>query len=266
MKLAIAGCAGRMGQALVKRVLETSHMELVAGSMPVGSNWVGSEVGDVVHASTPDAIITADIQTLYSKADAVLDFTTPDYSLELAKQAAATGKILICGTTGFSEAQKTLLVECAKKARIVHSGNMSIGVNLLAALVEKVSAMLPADAFDIEIDEMHHAKKVDAPSGTALLLGDAAAKGRGVSLTEVRMDARSGHTGERKAGTIGFSVRRGGDVVGDHTVMFAGSGERIELTHKSSSREIYASGAIRAALWAQDKKPGLYSMKEVLGF
>ncbi len=266
MKLAIAGCAGRMGQALVKRVLETPNVELVAGSMPLGSSWIGSEVGDVVHGSTPDALITADITTLFSKADAVIDFTTPDYSLALAKQAAMSGKILICGTTGFSDAQKATLKEYAKKARIVHSGNMSIGVNLLAALVEKVSAMLPADAFDIEIDEMHHAKKVDAPSGTALLLGEAAATGRGVVLSDHRTDARSGHTGERKKGAIGFSVRRGGDVVGDHTVMFAGAGERIELTHKSSSREIYATGAIRAALWAQDKKAGLYSMREVLGF
>ncbi len=265
MKVAIAGCAGRMGQALVRRTLATTGVTLVGGSVREGNPFVGEQVGVYINASTPNAYLTDNLDTLFKEADAVIDFTTPDYSMMLGKAAAAHGKILICGTTGLKEQGLATLREHAKKARIICSPNMSIGVNLLLGLVEKVSSILPPEECDIEIDEMHHRFKLDAPSGTALGLGAAAARGRNVQLTDVREDSLRAGLGARKQGTIGFSVRRGGDVIGDHTVTFACAGERIELSHKSSSRDIYAGGALRAVMWAQNQPAGFYTMKDVLG-
>ncbi len=254
-----------MGQVLIKKVISSKGLALACGSALKGDLLVGSEVGTLIHASTDGAYITDNSQYLFDQADVVVDFTTPSYSLELAAINAKLGKVHVCGTTGFSDDEMKQFASYAKNCRIVHSGNFSVGVNLLAGMVEQAAARLSADEYDIEIDEMHHRHKVDAPSGTALLLGRAAAKGRGVQLSDVRLDARSGHTGERNTGDIGFSVRRGGDVVGDHSVIFAANGERIALSHVASSRDIFASGALRAAIWAHAQPNGFYSMRDVLG-
>lgn len=265
MKVAIAGCAGRMGQTLVRKTLATTGVTLVGGSVRPGNAFVGEQVGVYINASTPGALLTDNPETLFKEADAVIDFTTPEYSLHLGKIAEQHGKILICGTTGLKEKGILALRKNAVGARIVCSPNMSIGVNLLLGLVEKISAIIPPEDCDIEIDEMHHRFKVDAPSGTALALGAAAARGRDVQLADVRVDSLHAGLEARKEGAIGFSVRRGGDVIGDHTVTFACAGERVELSHKSSSRDIYAGGALRACLWAHTQKPGFYTMKDVLG-
>jgi 4-hydroxy-tetrahydrodipicolinate reductase len=254
-----------MGQALIRKTITTPGVELAGGSVRRENRQVGEEVGVLVEMSTPGVLLTCDPEDLFLKADAVIDFTTPEYSLHLAGLAEKHEKILICGTTGLKESGLSILKKHARGARIVCSPNMSIGVNLMLGLVEKVAGILPPEDCDIEIDEMHHRLKVDAPSGTALTLGAAAARGRKVQLADIRADYQQGGLGARRQGAIGFSVRRGGDVVGDHTVTFAMAGERIELSHKSSSREIYAGGAIRAALWARGRGPGFYTMKDVLG-
>jgi 4-hydroxy-tetrahydrodipicolinate reductase len=201
---------------------------------------------------------------MIAAADGVIDFTVPQATLALVKHTAALGKAHIIGTTGIDEAGETAIREAAKTARIVKSGNMSVGVILLAELVKQAAASLAED-FDIEVLEMHHRQKIDAPSGTALLLGEAAAKGRGIALKARSIRTRDGHTGARPPGDIGFATLRGGTVVGEHSVIFAGAAERIELTHKAESRDIFARGAVRAALWVMGQKPGLYSMRDVLG-
>lgn len=264
MRVGIAGCTGRMGIALLKAVQEAEDMTLSAGSVrpdqtiPSRDFWLASGIiaDDFVVVSTPEA--------LYAESDIVIDFTTPASTLALAEQAAKTGKPLIVGTTGLDMPQGEVLAKCAESAPIVWAANMSIGVTLLTALVKEVATRLDP-SFDIEIVEMHHRHKVDAPSGTALALGKAAAEGRKVAFDAVARFAREGVTGARPEGEIGFATLRGGDVVGDHTVVFAGLGERIELTHKSSSRTIYAHGAVRAARWAKGRGNGLYSMQDVLG-
>lgn len=265
MKVAIAGCAGRMGQALVRKTLATTGVTLSGGSVREGNPFVGEQVGVYINASTPGALLTDSLDTLFKEADAVIDFTTPDYTMALGKAAERHGKILICGTTGLKDKGVLALRKNAVAARIVCSPNMSIGVNLLLGLVEKIAAIMPPEDCDIEIDEMHHRFKLDAPSGTALSLGAAAARGRDVQLADMRADSLHAGLGARKQGTIGFSVRRGGDVIGDHTVTFACAGERLELSHRSSSRDIYAGGALRAAIWANSQAPGFYTMKDVLG-
>ncbi len=265
MKLAIAGCAGRMGQALIRKALATPGVELASGSVRPGNKSLGQDVGSIVQIPTPGVFLTANPEELFVKADAVIDFTTPDHSQILVALAAKHGKALICGTTGLKENGLKAMKKYAKDACIICSPNMSIGINLLLGLVEKVASILPPEQCDIEIDEMHHRFKIDAPSGTALMLGAAAARGRKAQLADLRCDYQQSTLGARKQGAIGFSVRRGGDVIGDHTVTFACAGERIELAHKSSHRDIYAAGALRAALWAKDKPAGFYTMKDVLG-
>lgn len=263
MKIGIAGCTGRMGLTLLKAVQEAEGLQLVAGSIrpdqavPSRDYWLASGITD-----TFDIVSSA--AELYAKADAVIDFTTPASTLDLAERAAALGKPLIIGTTGLDNAQTQALAQYAESAAIVWASNMSVGVTLLSALVKEVASRLDP-SFDIEIVEMHHRHKVDAPSGTALTLGKSAAEGRKVAFDAVAKLSREGHTGERPEGEIGFATLRGGDVIGDHTVVFAGAGERIELTHKSSSRAIYAHGAVRAVQWAAKQKPGLYAMQDVLG-
>lgn len=262
MKIGIAGCTGRMGVELIKAVSAAEGVTLSAGSIrpdqsvPTQDFWTGSGITEKVRVVTS-------AESLFAESDAVIDFTTPSSTLALAEEAAATGKPLVCGTTGLSAEQQRELANFASRAPIVWASNMSVGVTLLAALVREVAKKLDP-SFDIEIVEMHHHKKVDAPSGTALSLGHAAAEGRGVDFDAMACLSREGQTGARPMGEIGFATLRGGDVVGDHTVIFAGEGERIELTHKSSSRGIYALGAIRAARWLQGRKPGLYSMQDVL--
>lgn len=265
LKIGIAGCAGMMGQTLIRRVISTPGVDLAAGTVRPDNKALGQEVGSLIEVSTPGLKLISDPEELVSKSDAVIDFTTPEYSLKLAELAGFYKRTLICGTTGLKDSGIAILKKYITTARIVCSPNMSIGVNLLLSLIEKVASILPPEDCDIEIDEMHHKLKVDAPSGTALTLGAAAARGRKAQLSDLRCDYQHSALGARKQGAIGFSVRRGGDVVGDHTVTFAMLGERLELAHKSSSRDIYASGAIRAALWAKNMPPGFYTMKDVLG-
>jgi len=263
IKIAIAGCCGRMGLTLVSSVHGHKGTSLVAGSERPGfdDNAARAQLETV---GCKNLFVTSDCDTLAEQADAVIDFTAPAATLEMAAAVAKKGGIHIIGTTGFSAAQQKQLETFASQSRIVQSGNFSLGVNLLETLVEQAARILN-DAYDIEILEIHHKHKKDAPSGTALMLGHSAAKGRKVKLEDKKVSAREGITGERKQGDIGFSVLRGGDVVGLHNVMFAGPGEVIELKHQGFNREIYSSGAIHAALWAAKQKPGLYSMKDVLG-
>lgn len=263
MKIGIAGCTGRMGLALIQAVVEAEGVQLAAGSIrpdqpvPDKDFWLGCGVG------REQVEVVTSAEALFAAADAVIDFTTPAATLALAEQAAASGKPLVSGTTGLLAEQQQELAQFASRAPILWASNMSVGVTLLTALVREVAQKLDP-SFDIEIVEMHHRKKVDAPSGTALSLGKAAAEGRGVDFDAMACLSREGQAGARPMGEIGFATLRGGDVVGDHTVIFAGQGERIELTHKSSSRSIYALGALRAARWLHHKPAGLYSMQDVL--
>jgi len=256
MKIAIAGCTGRMGQTLVKAVLANKNVQLVAGSERADFD----EKALRKSLGMDGIMLTSDAKDLVESADAVIDFTAPEATLCVAREAAKKGSVLIVGTTGFSPDQQKELQSLGAKARIVQSGNFSLGVCLLEQLVEEAARKL-SEAYDIELYEMHHKHKKDAPSGTALMLGRAAARGRGVQLDDKKKIDRDG---ERQSGDIGFSVARGGDVVGIHTVSFAGPGEVIELKHQGFSREIYAAGAVHAALWAAKQKPGFYSMRDVL--
>lgn len=265
MKIGIVGCAGRMGRMLVVETQKTAGCEIGGGTDLPGSSFVGKDITMIAGLEECGIAVGDDPRALFEAVDAVIDFTAPAATMKHAALAAETGKVLVIGTTGLSADQKDELAKAAEKAPIVFAPNMSVGVNLAFALVEKVAAVLDKDTADIEIVEMHHKHKVDAPSGTALGLGEAAAKGRGVDLDEVSVRSRDGHTGARENGTIGFANLRGGDVVGDHTVVFACEGERIEITHKASSREVFAKGAVRAAKWAHGKAPGLYSMRDILG-
>ncbi len=264
MKLAIAGAAGRMGRVLTRIVHETPGATVAGGLEPAGSPHIGADMGELAGISRLGTAITSDPLTLFTQIDGIIDFTVPAATLALAELAAQARIVHVIGTTGIDGAGETKIKAAARHARIVKSGNMSLGVNLLASMVRKVAAALGED-FDIEVLEMHHKHKIDAPSGTALLLGQAAADGRAIDLKARSVRSRDGHTGARPVGDIGFATLRGGSVVGDHTVMFAGPAERIELAHRAESRDIFARGAVKAALWAKDKKPGLYSMMDVLG-
>jgi 4-hydroxy-tetrahydrodipicolinate reductase len=264
MKLAIAGAGGRMGRVLTRIVHETEGCALVGGLEPKGSPHVGADMGALAGLGQLGVPVTDDPLILFTRIDGIVDFTVPAASVALSELAAQARIVHVIGTTGIDEAGEAKIRAAARHARIVKSGNMSLGVNLLAAMVRKAAAAL-GEEFDIEVVEMHHRHKIDAPSGTALLLGKAAAEGRGIDLKARSIRSRDGHTGARPAGDIGFATLRGGSVVGEHAVMFAGPAERIELTHKAESRDIFARGAVKAALWAMDKKPGLYSMSDVLG-
>ncbi|HXW30831.1 MAG TPA: 4-hydroxy-tetrahydrodipicolinate reductase [Xanthobacteraceae bacterium] len=262
MRVIVAGAGGRMGRALVKLIAETPGLKLVGAVECAESGLIGQDALALAGLPAGGVRISPDVPA--RAADAILDFTTPSASVHCAAVAAAFGLVHVIGTTGFSAADEEAIAAAARRTAIVKSGNMSLGVNLLAALVRRVAATLDA-AFDIEIVEIHHRHKVDAPSGTALLLGNAAARGRDVELATARLSARDGHTGPRPPGAIGFAALRGGSVVGDHTVIFAGPEERLELTHRAEARSIFARGALTAALWARGKPPGLYGMADVLG-
>lgn len=261
IKIAIAGCTGRMGRMLVEAVLAHSHTILCAVSA-VEQDMQQARALLALH-HTQNVILTHNITELLQEADAVIDFTSPEYSLDIASHATHSNSAHICGTTGFSAQQIEQLKDCGQKTTIVHAANFSIGVNILLKTAKEMAALLD-DSYDVEITEMHHRYKKDAPSGTALALGESVAKGRGVELNIVSDRARDGITGERQQGAIGFHALRGGDVIGDHTVLFATLGERIEITHKASDRAIYAKGAICAALWAKKQPTGYYSMQDVL--
>jgi 4-hydroxy-tetrahydrodipicolinate reductase len=264
LKIAVTGAAGRMGRELIRAVHASPGCTLAGAIEQAGSLALGQDAGLLAGLGKLGVIIGDDALEQFAQVDAVLDFTVPAASIEFAGLAANARIVHVLGTTGFSAEQEAKIKAAARHATIVKAGNMSLGVNLLVALTRKVAAALDAD-FDIEIVEMHHRHKIDAPSGTALMLGQAAAAGRQVKLDEVSVRSRDGHTGERKRGDIGFATLRGGNVVGDHTVVFAGEGERIELTHKAADRSIFARGAVKAALWGRGKPPGIYSMLDVLG-
>jgi 4-hydroxy-tetrahydrodipicolinate reductase len=264
MRLIVAGAGGRMGRALVQAIAETDGVALAGALEDARSPLIGQDAGTLAGLPANGFALGADAKPLLATADAIVDFTAPQATVALAALAAEAGKIHIIGTTGLAADDDAKIEDAARKAIIVKSGNMSLGVNLLAALAKRVARTLDDD-FDIEILEMHHNRKVDAPSGTALLLGRAAAEGRGVDLAQHSVRARDGHTGARRAGDIGFAALRGGSVVGEHSVIFAGPAERIELVHKADDRMIFARGALKAAVWARGQKPGLYSMADVLG-
>lgn len=264
LRIVIAGAGGRMGRALIKSIAEHKDLVLTGALEHAGSTHLGEDAG--VMAGLPPSGITveSDAAASVSNADVVIDFSSPAATVRLAERLAEAGIAHVIGTTGFSPPDNAAIAAAARRTAVVKSGNMSLGVNLLAALTRRVAATLD-ESFDIEILEMHHNKKVDAPSGTALLLGEAAAEGRGRPLDEWSERGRDGQTGPRKPGAIGFASLRGGSVVGEHAVIFAGPAERIELVHKAEDRMIFAHGALVAARWVTGREPGLYSMADVLG-
>lgn len=264
-KIGVVGCSGRMGRMILRVLAATPGCAIAGGSEAPGSAALGDDLGTLAGLGSLGLKVGDDVAVLLSQSDAIIDFTTPAASATHAALAAQARVAHVIGATGMDETQMAAIGAAAARAAIVQAPNMSLGVNVLLALVERAAAILDAD-FDIEVVEMHHRHKVDAPSGTALALGRAAATGRTVDLNAVAQKVRDGVTGPRKRGDIGFATLRGGDVAGDHTVIFAGEGERIELTHKASSREVFARGAVKAALWAHGKPPGLYAMTDVLGF
>jgi 4-hydroxy-tetrahydrodipicolinate reductase len=266
MRIAVMGASGRMGRTLVLTIQDVKGCTVTGAVEQAGASAIGQDVGQLAGVGKLGVTIEADATAVIAGCDGVLDFTVPAATCTFAALTAAHKKVHVIGTTGFTTEQEQVIAEAAKGgATIVKAGNMSLGVNLLVEVTRRVAAALDAD-FDIEVIEMHHKHKIDAPSGTALMLGRAAADGRGVDLAKSSVRVRDGHTGPRARGTIGFASLRGGNVVGDHTVIFAGENERVELTHKAADRAIFARGAVKAALWARSKPPGLYSMADVLGF
>jgi 4-hydroxy-tetrahydrodipicolinate reductase len=263
VRLAVAGASGRMGRALLDAASTTPGITLAAAFDVPGSPWTGKDAGALCQGAS-GLTVGSDVAAALAAADVLVDFTRPEGTLAHLRACLEHGRGLVIGTTGFDPAQRAEIEKAAAKIAIVMAPNMSIGVNVALRLVALASRALGPD-YDVEVFELHHKLKVDAPSGTALGLGEVAAAARGASLETAGVFARQGVTGERKPGSIGFSVARGGDVVGDHTVYFAGPGERIEITHRSSSRATYAQGAMRAARFLQGRAPGLYDMGQVLG-
>jgi 4-hydroxy-tetrahydrodipicolinate reductase len=264
MNIAVLGAAGRMGLTLVRTIAATEGCVLAGGVEAKGSPAIGRDLGEMAGLGSLGIPITDDPLPLFARVDGVLDFTTPKATVAFAGLSAQARIVHVIGTTGLDADEQAKIEAAARHASIVKAGNMSVGVNLLAALTNKVARALGPE-YDIEILELHHRHKRDAPSGTALLLGEAAAAGRTVQLEKHSTRSRDGDVGPRREGDIGFAVLRGGDVVGEHRVIFAGEGERIELTHIATDRGIFARGAVRAALWARGQGPGLYSMADVVG-
>lgn len=262
--IVVMGVSGRMGRMLVREVVESAGARLVGALERSGHDWLGRDVGEAMGLGTLGVAVSDDPLEAIASAQGVLDFTTPAASVAMADLAAQARSVHVIGTTGFGEDDLARLSRAARHATIIRAGNMSLGVTLLTKLTRMVAEALDED-YDIEIVEMHHRHKVDAPSGTALMLGEAAAQGRGVQLARVADRGRDGHTGERVPGHIGFAALRGGDVVGEHDVIFAASGERIVLRHIATDRAIFARGALKAALWGVGQKPGEYNMMDVLG-
>ncbi|MEO8767919.1 MAG: 4-hydroxy-tetrahydrodipicolinate reductase [Nitrosospira sp.] len=263
LNIAIAGSSGRMGRALLEAVARAPDMRLSAALDRAGSPYLMKDAGELI--GTPCGInIADDIGAALSGSDVLIDFTRPEGTLAYLAVCRAKNIKMIIGTTGFSAEQKEELKVASKNISIVFAPNMSVGVNVTFKLLE-IAAKVLNEGYDIEIIEAHHRHKVDAPSGTALRMGEVVAKVLGRNLSEVAVYGREGHTGERAPATIGFATVRGGDIVGDHTVMFAGIGERIEISHKASSRATFAEGALRAARFLMDKQSGLFDMQDVLG-
>jgi 4-hydroxy-tetrahydrodipicolinate reductase len=262
--IVVTGVSGRMGQMLAKIIAGSDKVRLVGAVERSGHAWIGRDLGQALGGAVAGVTVTDDPLDAFAQAQAVIDFTAPDATVEFAALAAQARAVHVIGTTGLEYEHLAKLKAAARHAVIIRAGNMSLGVNLLVRMTQKVAEALDAD-WDVEVVEAHHRMKVDAPSGTALMLGAAAAAGRGVSLDDHRVSGRDGITGARNRGDIGFSAIRGGDIVGEHDVIFAGAGERITLRHVATDRAIYARGALTAALWGQDKKPGEYDMFDVLG-
>ena len=265
MNIVVTGAAGRMGRTLIATIAATPGATLSAALEREGSEFIGSDSGVLAGLKANGIAVTSDAVAAIAVADAIVDFTSPDASVAFSVLTAQARAIHIVGTTGLQPVHMEALSAAARHTVVMQSGNMSLGVNLLAILVEQAAKSLAAPGWDIEISEMHHKHKVDAPSGTALMLGEAAAKGRNIDLSTNSVRVRDGHTGARPEGAIGFATLRGGSVVGEHAVLFAGTGETVELSHRAIDRSIFARGAIHAALWGKDKKPGFYSMRDVLG-
>ena len=264
IKTVVTGGAGRMGRTLMKFILADDQFELLGAVERAGHPSLGEDLGVLAGGAPTGRVLTSDLLDLIRHADAVLDFTSPAGSVETAALAAQARIVHVLGTTGLKPDDDAKIKAAARHATIIRSGNFSVGVILLAALAKRAAETLD-DSFDVEILEMHHRMKVDAPSGTALLLGDAVAQGRGIDLASNSDRGRDGQTGARQRGHIGFASLRGGTVVGEHSVIFTSDDERIELTHKAGDRTIFARGALRAAIWGQGKGPGLFSMQDVLG-
>lgn len=262
--LVVTGASGRMGQTLIRLAAASDRLRLVACVEREGNPWIGRDIGEAMGGAPLGVKVTDDPLEAFAKAQAVVDFTWPAATVEFAALAAQARAVHVIGTTGLEGAHLDKIAAAARHAVIVRAGNMSLGVNLLVRLTEKVAAALDAD-WDAEIVEAHHRMKVDAPSGTALMLGEAVAAGRDVALQAAWVPGRDGITGPRAPGSIGFSAIRGGDIVGEHDVIFAGLGERLILRHVATDRSIFARGALRAALWGQGQKPGEYDMMDVLG-
>lgn len=264
MKIAVVGAAGRMGRELIKAVHDADGVTLAGAIESPGHLAIGQDAGLLAGLAKVGVVITDQALETFAKVDAVLDFTVPAATVDFAALAANARIVHVIGTTGLSDADHAKLDAAARHATIIQAGNMSLGVNLLVALTRKVAEALDAD-FDIEVLEMHHRMKVDAPSGTALMLGQAAAEGRGLRLNDISQRVRDGVTGPRKRGDIGFATLRGGGVIGEHTVIFASDNERIEITHKAGDRSLFARGAVKAAMWGKGKGPGRFDMMDVLG-
>ncbi|HUC09808.1 MAG TPA: 4-hydroxy-tetrahydrodipicolinate reductase [Stellaceae bacterium] len=263
-KIGVVGCGGRMGRMLVAEIAATEGCTVAGGSEAPGSGWVNQDIGELAGLGRIGIPVGETVDKLMRDSDVVLEFTSPVATAEHAALAAKLGKPMVIGTTGLSPQHGDVVREAAGSIPIVWAPNMSLGINVMLSVVEEVARRLGPD-WDIEILEMHHRGKADAPSGTALALGQAAAAGREVVLEQVEQRARDGITGPRRRGDIGFAALRGGDVTGDHHVIFAGAGERFELTHRATTRAIYAKGAVRAARWVVGRPAGLYGLKEVLG-
>ncbi|QJF49934.1 4-hydroxy-tetrahydrodipicolinate reductase [Roseobacter ponti] len=264
LKTVITGVSGRMGRMLVATIADSDRTVVSAAVERAGHDWIGRDLGEVLGGAPTGVTVTDDIALALQGADAVIDFTAPAATIAFARAAAEAGVAHVIGTTGMTTDDIAQLSGPAERTVLVRAGNMSLGVNLLVQLTRRVAAALDED-YDIEIIESHHNQKVDAPSGTALMLGEAAAAGRGVALEDVSDRGRDGITGARTRGDIGFAAIRGGDIVGEHDVMFAATGERITLRHVASDRSVFARGAVKAALWSRGKPPGAYDMLDVLG-
>lgn len=264
MKLAVLGAGGRMGRMLLRAALENQEVTLAAATERPGSDLIGRDIGALIGAGEIGMVVEDDPLPVFARVDGVIDFTAPDAVVAHAELAAQARIVHVIGATGFEPRHIAALDAAARHATIIRAGNMSLGVNLLTVLAEKVAKALD-EAFDIEIVEMHHNQKIDAPSGTALMFGEAAARGRGVALEDAADRGRDGVTGARARGKIGFAALRGGDVVGEHDIIFAAAGERVILRHVASDRAIFARGAVKAALWGWNRDPGAYDMIDVLG-
>ena len=262
--IVVTGGSGRMGQALIRLLSDYPGLRLSGVVERRGHDWIGEDIGTAMGGPARGVVVTDDALEALATAQGVIDFTSPAATVEVADLAAQARAVHVIGTTGFDQGDLDRLARAANHAVQVRAGNMSLGVNLLTRLTRKVAEALGPE-FDIEVVEAHHRHKVDAPSGTALMLGQAAALGRGVQLDQVSERGRDGQTGARGEGAIGFSAVRGGDIVGEHDVIFAGPGERLVLRHVATDRDIFARGALKAALWGQGKGPGAYDMMDVLG-